>query len=202
MPRPATENGSVPAIGSTRRATFFCSSLQQPLAEVAAGEVRPSCPASGEVLTPKVIFSVGSSTTTRGRARGGSRIADRVADVDVLQPDHGDDVAGRRPLDLVPAEVVEDVDGDDPRGLTALVGLHQGHVLPGADRAGIDAADGDPAHVVGPIQRGDQHLQRGVGIDLRAGNLLQHQVQQRLHRVAGLARGRAWRSRACALVKM
>ena len=48
----------------------FLQLLQQPLAEVAAGEVRPSCPASGEVLTPKVIFSVGSSTTTRGSARG------------------------------------------------------------------------------------------------------------------------------------
>ncbi len=69
----------------------------------------PSRPASGEVFTPKVIFSVGSSTSSRGSARRLCGVGDRVADFDVLEPHEGHDVAGVGLFDLRAAEVLEDV---------------------------------------------------------------------------------------------
>ena len=66
-----------------------------------------------------------------------------------------------------------------------VVRLHQRDLLTGLDRTRVNAADRDPAHIVGPIEIRHQHLQRRVGINLGAGDRFEHQVEQRLHRVAG-----------------
>ena len=50
--------------------------------------------------------------------------------------------------------------------------LQQGDGLALMQRARLDAADRDPADVLGPVERGDQHLQRRVRLDLRAGDFL------------------------------
>ena len=59
----------------------------------------PSRPASGEVLTWKFMARVGSSTLDRRQPFGLLRIADRQADIDLLDAGDGDDVAGGRLID-------------------------------------------------------------------------------------------------------
>ena len=158
----------------------------------------PSRPASGEVLTPKVICKVGSSTFTRGRALGSWGEA-TVSPISIpSSPTTAADFAGVDLVDLLAAEVLEEVDRDGLGGRDSAAGLHQDHVLPLAERARLDPADGDPAHVVRPVEGGDEHLQRLVQVDLRAGDFLQHHVHQRLHRRRSSGRGRRWRSPPCA----
>ena len=113
MPRPETENSSVPRNGSTRRATFLSSSRSSRSRRWRLVRYFPSRPANGEVFTPKVIFSVGSSTFSRGSAPGRLGVGHRVADLHPFQPHHGADVAGVDLLDLDAAEVLEHVDRDD-----------------------------------------------------------------------------------------
>jgi hypothetical protein len=66
----------------------------EPLAELARGDVLPSRPAIGEVLTEKIMAIVGSSIWIAGSGRGPLAIADRLADGDLLEAGDGDDVAG------------------------------------------------------------------------------------------------------------
>ena len=56
------------------------------------------------------MSSVGSSTLIGGRATGLLEVGDGVADVHVLQADHGADVAGVDLVGLDAAEAVEDVE--------------------------------------------------------------------------------------------
>ncbi len=60
-------------------------------------------PENGEVLTPKIIEIVGSSTAITGSGFGLSTERDRFADLDVVKPGKRDDLAdaGRnRPLSV------------------------------------------------------------------------------------------------------
>ena len=72
--------------------------------------------------------------------------------------------------------------------------------LAGPDHAAMDPADGDPAAVRVVVERGDQHLDGAVGLDLRRGNVVDDRVEQRAQivlaaRPARTRRGPAWRSR-------
>ena len=60
----------------------------------------PSRPASGDVLTPKIIETVGSSIAVGGIASPVLGVDDRLADGDVLDAGQADDVAGAGLLDL------------------------------------------------------------------------------------------------------
>ena len=51
------------------------------------------------------------------------------------------------------------------------VPVDDGDALPFADGAGEDLADGDAADVIGPFLVGDEHLEWGVGFDLRRGDV-------------------------------
>ena len=106
-PRPETMNESRSSVGSTRRATFDCSSRSS--RSLRCRDVRnwPS-PVSGESLTVNSMLRVGSSTSIRGRATGRLGVGDRVADVDRAEADDGHDVARLGLLDFGPAELVED----------------------------------------------------------------------------------------------
>ena len=67
--------------------------------------------------------------------------------------------------------------------------MQQGDALVLADLAGEDPADGDPADVIAVVERDDQHLQRGVRLDLRRRHVLHDGVEQRLQvRSAGMLR--------------
>ena len=62
--------------------------------------------------------------------------------------------------------------------------LYQRRLLPLADRAGVDSPHGDSPHVVGPVERGHEHLKRRVGFHFRTGNRVEHHLDQRPHRIA------------------
>ncbi len=161
----------------------------QPLAQLAGGDVLAVAAGKGRVVDREDHLQRG---LVDGQARQRPRmvrVADRVADFHLLQADDRHDVAGRRLVDLQPPQVFKDVEGHDLGRRRLVVRLQQGDGLALPQRARLDAADGDAADVLGPVQRGDQHLQRRVRLDIRAGDFPQHQIQQRTHRIAPM-RGR------------
>ena len=135
----------------------------------------PSRPDSGEVLTPKVMLSVGSSSDeTRQRARIG-RVGDRVADGHVGNAGDGDDVARPGLGDVDPLDALgrgQAGDGAGQRDRAARLDRAVGRVglltddrdaLAHAQRAVPDPADGHAADVVVGRQVGDEQLERMVG---------------------------------------
>ena len=99
-PRPATGTRRPVLVGRTFRATLDSSSFISRSRSCRLVTYLPSWPANGESLTRKIMSSVGSSTVIGGRATGVVEVGDGVADVDVVQPDDGADVAGRDLLGL------------------------------------------------------------------------------------------------------
>ena len=96
-------------------------------------EYCPSRPAKGEVLTPKVSRSVGSSIAIVGRASGASglaRVAPMLASGEAGQ---GDDLAGARRGDLDPLQPVED--GERVNPLPRLLAVRR-RAAPGCRRRG------------------------------------------------------------------
>ena len=83
----------------------------------------PSRPAIGEVLTPKIIDTVGSSIAIGGIGDRVLDVGDRLADRDVLDAGQADDVAGGRLLDLDALQAVERVQLGDLRLLHRAVEL-------------------------------------------------------------------------------
>ena len=69
----------------------------------------PSRPAIGDVLTPKIIDTVGSSIAIGGIGIWMLGVGDRLADRDVLDAREADDVAGGRLLDVDALQPVEGV---------------------------------------------------------------------------------------------
>ena len=67
----------------------------------------PSWPASGEVLTPNVMRSTGSSTARRVSGGGVVGGGDGVADLDLGEAGHHEQVAGRQLVDLGAADARE-----------------------------------------------------------------------------------------------
>ena len=67
-PRPETRNLSGSSVCSTRKATLCTSSFSRRSKILREVTNLPSLPANGEVLTWKVIVTVGSSTDSAGRA--------------------------------------------------------------------------------------------------------------------------------------
>ena len=132
----------------------------------------PSLPASGEVLTPKVMRSTGSSTVRRGSGSGSLGVGDRVADLDLGEAGHDEQVAGHELVDLgcgrCPSKPSScaglRLSGPGPRPSSSSRAIGRS-----AQRAPHDAADGQAAEVVGGVEVGDQRLQRRVGSPTGAG---------------------------------
>ena len=156
-------------------------------------EVRnlPSRPASGDVLTPKVMRSVGSSTSRRGSGRGSAgsvivspMVTSGMPATATISPGPASAISSRS----MPWAVVSDVT------VPVRVTVRPGSTLPSvalglladdadalahADRAVPDAADGHAPHVVVGRQVGDQQLERVVGLVGRRRRVLDEQVEQR-----------------------
>ncbi len=123
------------------------------------------------------------------------RVGDGIADVKVLRPGKGDDVASVRHLDLGARQVVmrEQVLDGLRYALAIRRDAHDLHAL--AQRAGAQPPHADLPLVVVVIQRGDQQACRLALINRRAGDLPQDSlekrrevVRQRVRAVAGNAR--------------
>ena len=116
-PRPSTLNCSGVSVGSTRSDTLPSSSFSRRSLRWRDVTYWPSLPASGEVLMPKIIDTVGSSTSVYGIGIAVFGIGDGFADGDVLDAGEADDVAGERFLDLDALQALEREQLGDPRFL-------------------------------------------------------------------------------------
>ena len=97
-PRPTTFICSGVSVGSTRIDTLPSSSASSRSFSWRDVTYCPSRPAIGDVLTPKIIDTVGSSIAIGGIAIAVLDVGDRLADRDVLDAGEADDVAGGRLL--------------------------------------------------------------------------------------------------------
>ena len=123
-------------------------------------------------------------------------IADRVADLDILDSTHGGNVASSGLLHIHAAQFVEYLQPHHLRVDEAGGGGRSHDGSPLDELARLEPADGDPADIVGPAQRGHEHLQGGVVIDHRPRDLLEDEVEERLHRA--FPHGRIVRGKAVA----
>ena len=168
-PRPSTLNCSGVSVGSTRSDTLPSSSFSSRSFRWRDVTYWPSRPASGEVLMPKIIDTVGSSTAMwRNRApvfSGSAMVspmvmssmparqmmspADGFLDLDALQAFEREQLGDARLLRSVPSSL-QTTTGSLRRTLAV-----------------EDAADGDAAEVVAGIEVRHQHLQRRVDVAAR-----------------------------------
>ena len=114
---------------------------------------------------------------------GVAHLAERGADVDVLDAVDGHDVTGLgkgHHLAFQPPEAQHLVDLRGNGGF--FVAMHQQHGLAATDGAAVDAADADPAHVAGIVQRRDLELQRTVRVVGTGRHAVEDRLEERRHR--------------------
>ena len=112
-------------------------------------------------------------------------VANRIADVHVLDAGHRDDVAGDGGIHRLTREALEREHLLDLGGAVVFAAVPQLDRLAGLDRAAADAADADASDVRVVVERRDLELQRRVGLALRRGHVVQDGFVQRAH--VGLA---------------
>ena len=112
-PRPTTFTCSGESVGSSRIDTLPSSSRSSRSRSCRDVTYCPSRPAIGDVLTPKIIDTVGSSIAIGGIALRMLDVGNRLADGDVLDAGEADDVAGGRLLDVDALQAVEGVELGD-----------------------------------------------------------------------------------------
>ena len=153
------------------------------VADLAAGDKLALAPGERGVVDGKRHFH-----RRRGDLHERQRLdradgADRVADGDVADAAHGDDVARRgfRHGDLGKAAEFVERNGFRParHGVRRMVVAH-GDLLVLADRAALNAPDGDAADELVIVQRGNKHLEGRGGVLRRFGDILEDRVEQRL----------------------
>ena len=118
-----TLNCSGVSVGSTRSDTLPSSSLSRRSFRWRDVTYWPSLPASGEVLMPKIIDTVGSSTSMCGIGIAIVGIGDGLADGDVFDAGEADDVAGGGFFDLDALQALEGEQLGDPRLLRLAIEL-------------------------------------------------------------------------------
>ena len=127
------------------------------------------------------------------------RVAERVADLDALEPGEDHDVAGLRGVELDPLETAraEEFGHAEALGCPARAEPHGGGAA--ADPAAGDAPDHQPAHEVVPAERAGLELERALDVDPRRRRVLEDRLEQRAQipaRSLGLEHGAALDGRA------
>ncbi len=111
------------------------------------------------------------------------RLAQRVGDVEFLEPGDGDDVAG---LGLLDRRALDAAEGEDLRHAALLDDLARAveHLngLVGLHRAGEDAAGDDAPEIGVGLEQRPQHAEAAF-LDGRRGHVLDDEVEQRGHAV-------------------
>src|SRR5262249_51639468 len=100
---------------------------------------------------------------------------------DLRESNDSDDVAGLGRLDLGSAELVKNEHAVDRAGNADVARFQENGFLPAFGASGHDPADGDPADILGEIQRGAQHAEWTVWIDERPGNVRDDHVEKGPH---------------------
>ncbi|CAN4040214.1 Histidinol phosphatase and related hydrolases of the PHP family, partial [Dysosmobacter welbionis] len=155
----------------------------QPVPQLAGGDELALLAGKGGVVDGEGHLQGGGADLHEGQRLHAVRDADGVADGDVGNAAHGDDVAGGGLGHRIPGKALELVDGGGSRlaehSLRVVVVAHD-DVLVLLQGAPLDAADGDPAHEVVVVDGADQHLEGLVHIRLRGGDILQNGLKQGL----------------------
>ena len=167
----------------------------------------PSRPASGEVLTPKVMRRVGASTSRRGSGRGSPGsvsvspmvTSGRPATL-TMSPAVACSMSMRSmPLAVcrlvtVPLRLTVRPGSTEPGRVVRLL-ADDGDALAELDGAVPDAPDGHPPDVLVGRQVGDQQLQRVIGRVGRRRGHIDQQVEQRVEVLARLVQAHRRRAR-------
>ncbi len=178
-PRPTTFTVSGLSVSSRRIDTLPISSRSRRSRTCRDVTYCPSRPAIGDVLTPKIIDTVGSSTAIIVHRHLPLDFGDGLADGDVGNARETDDVAGRRVVDVDALQPVERIQLRDLRFARLGRRRADGDLVADLHPAVEDAADGDAAQVVARIEVRDQELQRRVERSHRRRHVLDDRVEQR-----------------------
>ena len=197
-PRPRTSNASDDSAGRTSIETLPRTSFSRRALIWRLVTYLPSRPASGEVLTPNVIRSVGASTSSRGSGRGSAGsvsvspivTSGRPATL-TMSPGPASSMSTRSMpcavwrLVTVPLSVTVRPGSTAPGGVVGLL-TDDDDPLAGPDPAVPDAPDGHPADVIVGRQVRDEQLERVVRRVRDGRRHLDEEVEQRPKVRAGL----------------
>ena len=153
---------------------------EQTVPELTAGDELALPPGKGGVVDGEGHLQGGGGDLDKLDGLHGGGGADGVADGDVADAAHGDDLAGGGLGDGNPGQTVEGVQAHR-LGLLVLAGgvvVAHGNLLVLLDGAPLNAADGNAAHEVVVVDGGDQHLEGGLGVALGGGDILQNGLEQ------------------------
>ena len=112
-----------------------------------------------------------------GQRFGVFEIADGVADLKVLKPDHSTDVAAFHSRDFGATHALKGLELLDFRFLEGAVAVGDGDIHAFAHGAAVHTPDGDAAGVVGIVERGDEQL-RSAFEARGSGDVFEDLVQQ------------------------
>jgi len=112
----------------------------------------PSFPEKGELLTPKIIAIVGSSTAITGSGCGIVDGSDGLANLESRHPSKGDDLAIVGALGRLALQSFEHIKLRDLCLLDSAVAFRDCDLITNRDLAREDAADGQPPDVIAVIQ--------------------------------------------------
>ena len=153
---------------------------EQAVPELAAGDELALTASKGGVVDGEGHLQGGGGDLHKLDGLHGGGGTDGVADGDVADTAHGDDLTGGGLGDGGTGQAVEGVQAHG-LGLLGLVGVvvvahHDLLVL--LDGTTLNAADGNAAHKVVVVDGGDQHLEGSLGVALGGGNVLQNGLEQ------------------------
>ena len=193
-PRPWTSQASGRSVGSTRSATLPDELLLEPVEHLPRGQ--PAAVAAGQGRGVDADGQGEAGLVDRDRRQGPRvvRVGQRLADRHLGQAGDGHDLARARRLGAHPVERLGDVELADAGRHDRPVGAAPRDGLARGDRAVVDAADRQPAHVARGGEVGHQRPQgRALGVGRRRDVGPQH-VEQRLQVRARARRGSARRA--------
>ena len=185
------EGGLLVGIGDLQRDVLEHFTVQT-IPQLAGGDELALLAGKGRVVDGEGHLQSGSGDLHEGQGLHAVSGADGVADGDIGDTAHGNDVAGGRLRHSLAGKTLEFVDGSG-LGLTehsfGIVVVAHGDLLVLLEDAPLDAADGDPAHELIVVDGADQHLEGLILVGLGGGDILQNGLEQG-HKVGAHTVGR------------
>ena len=169
---------------------------EQPLPQLTGGDELALAPCVGGIVDGEGHLHGGCADLHEGQRLHAGRGADGIADGDIADTGHGDDVARLRLGDRHLAQTGKLVHTDGLGTLGGRVGIvvvaHR-DLLILLEHAALHTANGDTAHELVVVDGADQHLEGLIQIGLRRRDIVQNGVEQRLeiraYHVRGVAGG-------------
>ncbi len=130
----------------------------QTIAQIARGDVLAFSAGEGRGVDHELYGDGRLVDGDDGQRRGIFDIGDGLADVDALNPGHGDNVAQLGQLDVGALESGEGKQLGDLGFVHAAIALGDGHFFSKAQGAVEHARNGNAAEIIAVVEVGDQHL--------------------------------------------